>query len=218
MTKRTIITVIVLAVILGIIFLIQQLNREEEQGNNAVLSVSAYNQTKNDDAAKAAANPKDVIVYTLTAENQSNEPIRGFVFETNIADITELATLIDAQGANYNSGSNSLVWTPIDIPENGSVEKKFTVRIKDELPANSDLTMAVKFNNEVKVSVVRSVATNNNGSTRGASTDAGSTPGRTDYTAPNTGIPFNVTMVLALCATLGIFLFRLAHKLGRPTQ
>ena len=206
MTRRTIVTLIVLAVILGAIFLIQRLAREREDTTNAVLSATAFNQTKNADAATAQAAPRDVVIYTLKAENPSDRDISGFVFEASIADITELATLIDAQGANYNSSTNSLAWTPQDIPAKGSVEKKFTVRIKDSIPANSDLTASFTFGNEVKVAVSRSqVATNDGNSQQGG-----------NYVAPSSGIPLNIAFMLAVCATFGIFLFRLAHKLGRP--
>lgn len=212
MTKRTILGLIVLAAIVGIIFWIQDRNRNNDNGSETVLSVSAYNQTKNNDATQVKANPKDVVVYTLTAENQTDKVVSGYIVEVNIADITKYATLVDAQGANYNSSNNSLVWTPLDIPEKGAIEKKFTVKVKDEIPAGSDLSMTTKFNNEVKVAVAKpEVAGTNTGANPG--TTPGTTPG---YTAPKTGIPWTISLFLAVLITFGIFLFRIAQKLGKP--
>ena len=165
-----------------------------------MLSISAFNQTKNLDAATTQAAPNDVVVYTLTAQNQTDEVISGHVLEINIEDISKQAILIDAQGANYNSQANSLIWTPLDIPSKGSIEKKFTVRIKDPLPDENDLVMTAKFNNEVNVHLIkRQVAGIDN-------TPPPAPP--SSYSSPTTGASGWLAILLALAATSGILVFR----------
>ncbi|MGE5392993.1 MAG: hypothetical protein ACM3NH_04590 [Candidatus Saccharibacteria bacterium] len=153
--KRILIIVAVIIVVGAAIALaVWQSNKNKDnQAADTVMAITAFNQTKNADATAAPASPKDNIVYTLTVENKGDKVASGYVVEVNIEDISQLATLIDASGANYNSANNSLIWTPIDIPSKGSIEKKFTVRVKDPLPANTDSVMTAKFNNEVSVQV-----------------------------------------------------------------
>ena len=204
--------VILLLVIAGIVFAVYHNKNKNNSTVNPNLSVSVVNQTQNADGAKVTAHPKDTLVYTLTAENPSSDVISGYVLEVGIGGVTNAATLIDAQGANYNSADNSLIWTPLDIPSNGSISKQFTVRVKDALPANSaDLQLKVTFNNSVVTDL---------GAVNPPKTPA-SRPGTigstgTSYTAPKTGIPGWISFYLACFVTFGVLLFRIAYKLGRP--
>lgn len=199
MTLKTLIGVIVLLVVLGIIVGIQQLRKKTEEQPAALFSVTAFNQTKNSDATATPASPNEVLVYTLSARNQSDKVISGYVLEINIEDISKLAILIDAQGANYNSQTNSLIWTPLDIPANGSIEKQFTVRIKDPLPADSDRLMTAKFNNEINVQVLPQQV---------AGIDNGVTPPPSSYSAPTTGPSGWLAILLASAAMSGILILR----------
>jgi len=193
-TTRTIIAVVVLVIILAIIFIVQSQRKEGNDNENVVTSLSVYNQSKDTDASTVSANPGDILVYNLKVENTSNDKAEGYVTEVNIADITELATLIDAQGANYNSDTNSLVWTPLDIEPNSTIEKSFTVRVKEELPTSSDLTLTTKFNNEVAVNV-----------DRGSTTPKPSPTPTPGATAPKAGISENLAYGLALIVTASAF-------------
>jgi hypothetical protein len=205
MARKTIITIVVLLAVLGLIYWFQQSRDDDNNAGATEQSISVFNRTKNADGTSVTANPKDELVYTLTARNTSDETVTGYVIETNIDDISELATLIDAQGANYNASTNSLMWTPLDIPANGSIEKQFTVRVKDNLPAESDFLMSSSYNNEVIVAVARAVAV--------TPTPAPAlTP--VPYVAPTTGPSAWFAFLLAIGFTIGIVLYRTAKNIS----
>lgn len=199
--------VVALLVAIGLIsFAVYQNRQNDDSTINPTLSVSVHNQTQNADGAETTAHPKDTLVYTLTAENPSDEVIPGYVMQVGIGGATNNATLIDAQGANFNSSTNSLIWTPLDIPANGSVQKQFTLRVKDTLPTNTaERVIKISFNNEVVTNLApRTVATNPPGTVGSG------------YQAPKTGIPGWISFYLACFVTFGVLLFRVAYKLGSP--
>jgi hypothetical protein len=206
---RIIVAVLVVAAVVA--FVIYKNHKKNNEPVNPNLSIAAYNQTQNIDATKSTAHSKDVIIYTLNAANPNDKVISGYVMSVSIGGLTGASTLIDAQGANYNSGNNSLVWTPLDIPSNGAIQKQFTVRVNDTLPANaSDRVLKVTFNNELDVNVDNNaVATNH-------TARPGSVGGSGAYKAPTTGIPGWISFYLALFLTFGIMLFRTARRLGTP--
>ncbi|MBX4204812.1 MAG: hypothetical protein KW788_01325 [Candidatus Doudnabacteria bacterium] len=210
--NRTIGLIILVLVITGIVWLVYYNNHKNDNSNtNPDLSVTVVNSTQNADGSSVVAHPKDQLVYTLNAHNPSDKVISGYVMEVGIADVTKAATLIDAQQANYNSANNSLIWTPLDIPANESIQKQFTVRVKDSLPANaSDRILKVSFNNEVTTALGESTTAT---TSRPGSIGSGAT-----YTAPKTGIPGWISFYLAAFITFGVMLFRLAAKLGKPTN
>ena len=191
MSKKTLIGLVVLLLILaGIIWLV---NRKDNENLTPVLSVTAQNQTKNISSNITAA-PGDVVVYKLNAENQHDEIISGYVMEVNIAEVVDKATLIEAQGASYNSATNSFVWTPLDIPADGAIEKQFSVRVNPINPGTNPV-MKVKFNNELNIPILAPVVAGNN------TTIAGN---NAVLKAPVTGLSAAVPIFLAVVAT-GIF-------------
>lgn len=202
MNRRTGIALLVLVAILIVIFLVQNRKDKKDAADNkdqAVLSIVASNQTKNQDATAVNANPNDIIVYTLNVENPTDKVISGFVAEVNIADVMELATLVDAQGANFNAGTGSLIWTPLDIPEKGILQKTFTVRVKEDLPQNSDNVMKTKFNNEVVVNVSAPAVAGDNTTAVGKGEPKNS---------PTTGAGTNLILILAAVTTISAFLIK----------
>ncbi len=209
MAKKTIATVIVLLLILGGLYWYQQSKKDSNDSTDVDLSVSVYNQTKNADGAAVTASPKDSLVYTLHVENNTNKDIKDYVVETSIDDISQQATLIDAQGASFDAGNNSIMWTPLDVPANGSIEKQFTVRVKDTLSEDSDLVMTVSFGNELAVSTVR---------TASPSTNPGPTPvpvvAKPPYKAPVSGPSAWFAFLLAISFTAGIVLYRTAKRIS----
>ncbi|MDP4001223.1 MAG: hypothetical protein Q8P83_03205 [bacterium] len=209
MNLRTIIIIVVLLVLLGIVFLIDQARQDDTSDvSNIITSVIAHNQTQGSDAVTVDARSQDFIAYTLTAENPTKKVIEGYVIEVDITDITELAILVDAQGANFNSDKKTLTWTPLDIPAEGKVDKQFTVRVKDDLPEGSDLVMITSFNNEVKVTVAEDKIAGTGISTNASSTVAGTQVDAKPYVAPNTGVAGTASMLFAGFATLGYALAR----------
>lgn len=179
-------------------------HKNNSSSNTPNLSVTVFNQTQNADGTQVAARPDDTLVYTLTAQNPNDKVISGYQVSVQIGDLTGNATLTDAQGGNYDSGSNSLVWTPLDIPANGQIQKQFSVRVKNPLPANSNNSLKLTFNNQVVTTI----------STTKVSTRPGNIGSTGAYTAPKTGIPGWISFYLAGFITLGVFLYRLANRLG----
>lgn len=207
MAQRTIIVILLVIAIVAVVVWAVQRNNDDSVSEDTLTSVSVFNQTKNGDATITGANPKDILVYTLTVQNNTDKVVSGYVVETNIGDLGELSTLTDAQGANYNASNNSLMWTPLDVPANGSIEKQFSVRVKDTLPTNSDLLMSVRFNNEVSVSVAQPVAVTP------APTPSNATDRPSSYQAPTTGPSLWFAFLLALTFTAGVVLYRAATKI-----
>jgi hypothetical protein len=201
MPRRNIIGLIVLIlVVAAIIWLVNR--SQKETTATPVLSVSAYNQTKNVSATDQSATDGDTIVYTLLAENQSDETIPGYIMEVNISDIASKATLIDASGASYNSETDSLIWTPLDIPAHEAISKQFSMRINPVTAGTTSSQMTIRFNNEVIISIAPSP------------TVAGNNGGNVSYAAPTTGVAEWLPAILALMVTasvIGIRKYRLAR-------
>lgn len=210
--NRTIGLVVLVLIIAGIAWATYYNNhKNDKKSTNPNLSVTVFNTTQKIDGSSVVANPKDQLVYTLVASNPNDKVISGYVIEVGIGDVTKSATLIDAQQANYNSANNSLIWTPLDIPANESIQKQFTVRVKDSLSANvADRILKISFNNEVSTALGEAKTAT---TTRPGSVGSGVT-----YSAPKTGIPGWISLYLAAFITFGVMLFRIAHKLGKPTN
>ncbi|MDP3740788.1 MAG: hypothetical protein Q8R08_00485, partial [bacterium] len=171
-----------------------------------ILSVTSFNQNQNKDATSVPARPQDIIVFTMTAENQSDKIIPGYIVEANISEVTDKSTLTDAQGASYNSATNSLIWTPLDIPAKGSIQKQFTVRVNQISANSSNPVMRIKFNNEVTVSVVEPTISP---AVLGASQTPRPAPAPSAaYKAPVTGPAGDLSVWLALIATGTYFILR----------
>jgi hypothetical protein len=207
---RVVVIIIIILLLIGGGYWIWKLSQEDTDGSEVVTRISAFNQTKNADAITVNASARDVIVYTLTVENTTDDVVQGYEVTADIADITDAATLIDAQGANYNSSNNSLVWTPLDVPANGSFDKKFTVRVKDAQSAGSDYVMTARFNNELVINIDRgSVA-----ATPTPQPTPAPSPTPSPYQAPTTGPSVFVVALIAAGFTLGFILFRFARRLN----
>lgn len=203
-TISAILTVLVVLIIGAIVWAHFANKDKNAVANVPVLSVSAFNQTKNTSATTVTAEPADVIVFTLTAENQTDKVIPGYVLEANIADLSTGATLTDANGASYNSATNSLVWTPLDINPNESIEKKVTVRV-NQLPANTNSgALKMKFNNEITINVASKAVAQTPPPTRGGVVAGTQAP---PYKAPVSGPAENIIFALALVSTLGFWMY-----------
>lgn len=215
MARKTIVTVVVLLALLGLLYWYQSSRDNDATAGQTELSTTVFNRTKNADAQTVTANPRDELVYTLNVRNTSDETVSGYVVETSIDDISELATLIDAQGANYNASTNSLMWTPLDIPANGSIEKQFTVRVKESLPSDSDLMMTVTYGNESLVSVSReTVAVTPTPSQTPAPTPSQTPAVTPPYKAPTSGPSAWFAFLLAIAFTAGVILYKTAKSIS----
>jgi uncharacterized repeat protein (TIGR01451 family) len=148
------------------------------------LSKRAYNTTQNRDATTSTARKGDVITYTLSAHNSGSSTASNFVFEDNIADVLQLAELVNYPGATYNSNTHTLTWQSVNISSGSTAEKTFTVRVKNPVPTNTDYVMTNIFGNQVDVLVER------------------------PFVAPPTGATSTISFVLALISVFGFFLYR----------
>ncbi len=192
--------VIAIVAIILIIAAIVWINNGDKEATTPVLSVSAFNQTKNTSATEVAANPDDTIAFTLSAENQSDEVIPGYIVEANISGITDKATLVDASGASYNSATDSLVWTPLDIQPRETISQKFTVRV-NPLPSGSGVgPLTIKFNNELTVSIQPSTISGNTNPPPVTNPGSG-------YIAPTAGASEWIPVIFAGLMTVA-FMFR----------
>lgn len=198
MPNRTIVQLIVLVVVIAaVIFFVTR--KSDDETITPILSVTAENQTKNVAASSTAAHPGDVIKFILTAENQTDKVISGYVLEANIAELIDKVTLVDATGASYNSANNSLVWTALDIPANGSINKQFSVKVNPLPAGTSNLVLKMKFNNELDIAVSAPVL----GTVTTTSPGAGTT-----YNAPKTGSSTDLVVWLSLLITVSYYLHR----------
>ena len=195
MSRKNVIGIIVL--ILVVVLVVWLVNRKKNNSQTAtpVLSVTALNKTKNVNATDKEATPGDEIVYTLNAENHTDKVMSGYVIEANIGDLASIVSLGDAQGASFNSATNSLVWTPLDIPANGAVAKQFTVKVNPLPTGTNNDVLKISFNNELDIQVIRQqTATNQR---KGVISGTGIVK-----KAPKTGASTDLIWILALGSTI----------------
>ncbi len=202
-SRKTLVGLAVLLIIAaGIIWL---LKGKTEQAVAPLLSVQAYNQTKNVSATDIQASAEDIILYTLTAQNQSDQVIPGYIVQVNISEITDKATLLDAFGASYDAAINSLVWTPLDIPAQQSITQKFSVKINPLPQGQASAVLKLTFNNELNITVT-------------APTVAGADTGQPDanqnsvYKSPVTGSSEMLPVVFAILMTVSVLIVRKYSK------
>ena len=115
------------------------------------LRKSAYNQTQGMAAQSVQANPGDVITYTLTYRNNGSVEITGAVIFDSLSDVLLLADVTNT-GEGSMSG-NTIIFPTITVPAGVSIDKTFQVRVKDFIPATSDLTMTNIYGNQVDIYV-----------------------------------------------------------------
>jgi uncharacterized repeat protein (TIGR01451 family) len=157
-----------------------------QSGNvNLTLSKRAYNNTQSKDAVTVTAKAGDTITYTLKVQNTGTLDASGFIFEDNIADILQLSDLTNFSGADYNASTKMVTWPAITIPANGTIEKTFTVKVKNPIPTGTDYVMTNVFGNEVRIPVDRG------------------------FVAPATGAASTMSFVLAFLAVIGFAGYRI---------
>lgn len=209
MNRLVLLAIIVLIILGGIVgYSLTRFKTKEPVVLNPILSISAFNLTKNVNAVSVSASVGDEITYSVSAENHSDKVIRAFVIQLDIRDLSELSTLVNAAGGNYNSSKGTLAWTPLDIQPYSAREKKFTVKINKNYPIGSDLIMSVKYNNDLRISVAdesRVVVGTNIESDR----VMGSSIEQNNYQAPVTGPNRTFEFMGAIIVTAGFFVGKL---------
>ena len=88
------------------------------------------------DANNTTAQPNDVIVYTLFAENKGKAAVKNFVMQENLSDVLDYATVVNLHGGKI-SKNNLVTWSVATIKPGSTLTHKITVRIRSPLPTNS---------------------------------------------------------------------------------
>jgi len=113
----------------------------------------AYNETKGVDATTVAANPGDVIRYTLYTKNDSSRKEENFVVYDDISDILEYADIKEK-----NSGvivNKTIRWDPVDIEPGQTIARVFKVTVKSDSlwPTGGDRLMTNIYGNKIDIPV-----------------------------------------------------------------
>lgn len=127
---------------------------------NIIKSKAAYNDTKREVANMV--DPGNLVTYTLTARNNGNANVSGFVVEDGIADILRLADVVSiSDGGHLVNGSGSgydaklVQWPAADLNVGSSLVRTFQVKIKDPLPVGTtNFVLKNVYGNEVAITVV----------------------------------------------------------------
>ncbi len=122
-------------------------------GSNVNLTYSkrAFNDTKNVDATTIPANREEYITYTLTVFNNGNAPANNFVISDDLSQVLPYADLADNGGGTISG--NVISFPGITVPQGGSVQRSFKVRIKYHLAENLNYVMTNTYGNTVTINI-----------------------------------------------------------------
>jgi uncharacterized repeat protein (TIGR01451 family) len=118
----------------------EEITKPETPEAMLVTDKAVRNETQNiDDANNTTAAAGDVLLYTLSIANKGagdavNVPLTGEYAE-DISDILEYADVTDLGDGILNKESGKISWPATTITAGNTVTKKFTVKIKNPLPA-----------------------------------------------------------------------------------
>jgi uncharacterized repeat protein (TIGR01451 family) len=128
-----------------------------------VVSKTAANLTENvADANNTTAQPGDVILYTLSAQNNSTATIPNYTFQENLGDVMVYATPTDLHGGTLDSNTGAVTWPAADLAAGTTATEQVTVQVKNPIPAAAaspanpgeyDLVMTNVFGNTVNINV-----------------------------------------------------------------
>lgn len=159
------------------------------------LRKTAFNLTKGVDATSVAADPGDIITYTLYYRNTGNTTITDAIIQDDIRDILELAQMTNTGSAVVDVGI--LKYQPVTVQAGVEVAKTFQVQIRPaaDFPPISDLVMVNTYGNEVRIPVRRPQVLG-------------------IISPPRTGAGEWLTVSLASFVTLSYWLFKKRNKFG----
>ncbi|HEY1064359.1 MAG TPA: hypothetical protein VGE30_03645 [Candidatus Saccharimonadales bacterium] len=112
------------------------------------------------EANNTTAQPNDVIVYTLFAENKGKAAVKNFVMQENLSDVLDYAVVVNLHGGKLAKTSNIVSWPATTIKPGDTLTHKITVRVKNPLPTNTppagdpshfDLVMTNVYGNAVNI-------------------------------------------------------------------
>ncbi len=91
------------------------------------------------DASSVIAKANDLISYTITIENTTQNPIT-FNLTDSLDDILEYTTLFDKGGGILNATTKTLVWPNLTLSPNDTQTRTFVVQILNNIPATANGT------------------------------------------------------------------------------
>jgi uncharacterized repeat protein (TIGR01451 family) len=163
------------------------------------------------DADGTTANPGDVILYTLYAQNTGKATVKGYVFQENLNDVLDYADVSDLHGGTISS-ANIVSWPAQDIKAGQTATAQVTVKVKNPIPqtpastsdpAHFDLVMTNVYGNTVNIKVPGSL-------TKTIET-------ATTTSLPNTGPGTSLFLAAGIVMVAGYFYGR-ARLLARESE
>lgn len=133
------------------------------------LSKGVSNVTQNiADANNKKARGGDTLEYTLSISNTGNADATNYIIDSDaLNDILEYADLVSYEGASYDKTSQRLTWPAATVPTNGTITRKFSVKVKSPIPSTPpsqsdplsfDYKLRNVFGNEVVVNLDKPIA------------------------------------------------------------
>jgi uncharacterized repeat protein (TIGR01451 family) len=117
-------------------------------------------------ANNTTAQPSDVILYTLYAQNNGKETVKQFVFQENLSDVLVYANVTNLYGGTIDS-NNSVTWPAVDIASGATASEQVSVTVKNPVPQTPadpgdpnefDLIMTNVYGNTININVPSSPA------------------------------------------------------------
>lgn len=122
---------------------------------------------RHQDANQTTASAGDKIKYTLSTTNNADDELEDYQLAPEyIGDILdyvdEQTGLVDLGSATFNSSTKELSWAPVDIGAGETIERSFTVQIKNPIPttplsasdpAKFDLIMTNVYGNVIDINL-----------------------------------------------------------------
>ena len=116
----------------------------------------AKNLDTGDEGQEIKAKAGQEILYVLTTKNTGSA--KGEItVEDDIADIIELADVLNISDGGSLSSSNMIQWPTMEIAAGQTISLTFKVKIIDPLRAGTDLVMINFYGNQVKVTIEKEV-------------------------------------------------------------
>lgn len=132
-----------------------------------VVHKTAANLTQNlSDANNTTAQAGDKIDYTLYAQNNGKAAIQQFIFQENLSDVLDYATVLDLHGGSIDS-NNVVTWPAVNIAPGATVTERISVQVKDPIPqtptapsdgGHFDLIMTNVYGNTININLPGSPA------------------------------------------------------------
>lgn len=100
------------------------------------LSSRAHNATQNTDATTTTSQPRDRIIYTLTATNPSDTP-QDTAIVYAASDILEYAEIVDTDGGIIDNDTQTITWPISRLAPQESATRTLSIRLHPDIAATA---------------------------------------------------------------------------------